>query len=222
MLFNCEKCGSPLDNCSRTSKCSKCENIKFDREFFDTIINRFSNNFIQAKETKYGSILKKWIVFGSYVDDATEYGDIDILVTYSNPKLKKLVVSEMRLLRNGLCKIWNFNECQEYPDCLECFHDNNDSVCDKDFHKKIHNYCLDNCSYPNRQPYPLCKYGYKCNYPKTEIYYKILEIVKDTLENDIQTHFELKPNFTIKILDLQFNQSINSFIKNSKIHKFRY
>lgn len=95
----CKRCRreNELDlKVSHIPKCTQCENIKFDREFFVPIENQVLENLKKAQSYKFGPILKGLYLFGSYAKKESQYGDIDFLVTYSEPKLKKLIRSEIK------------------------------------------------------------------------------------------------------------------------------
>jgi len=209
-------------------KCSNCENIKFDREFFIPIEKQITENFRDARSSKFGTILKGLYLFGSYARKEPKCGDIDILVTYSEPKLEKFIPLEIETFQDQFLffspenyslielesilkeSFWDFRTCQEYPDCLDCYKDSGNFRCRlpaKDYNSDFHTYCFERCRNRNRNPIPFCCFQY-CTFLEMEIRGQILKEVNDSLKKENIEFCEVNPNRKIKVLDLIMKSSM--------------
>lgn len=218
----CRRCGRENEvgeGILELHKCPQCENIKFDREYFAQIEKRTIENFKKAQISKFGSILKSLYVFGSYAKKEPRCGDIDFLVTYSEPKLKEFTRSEtvafhsqfdfffpeeysLSELKTMLKKsFWDFRTCEEYPDCLNCYEEPTCRLPSEDYHSGFHTYCSERCKKKNRDPIPSCCFG-DCTFLEMEIRGEILGKIGDILKEGNVEFYEVSPDLKIKVLDL--------------------
>jgi predicted nucleotidyltransferase len=219
----CKRCGRPnqvSEEILQLPKCPQCENIKFTKDFFSPIAEQVKENFIRAKETEYGKILKRLYFFGSYTErNISECGDIDILFVYSKTRLKEAMRLEIKRFRSGECKIWDFNRCEEYPDCLYCFHSPKCKLPKEDYHSEVHTFCLEKCKNPKRASYPECL-QYYCTFLDSEIRNATLETLGNMLGENVKQH-ETKEGFKVKVLDLVTTSSLKEFRETRSFTDFK-
>ena len=235
----CKRCGRENEVDQSTielHKCPQCENIRFDREFFAKIENRIIENFKKTQISKFGSILKSLYVFGSYAKKEPQCGDIDFLITYSEPKLMKFTRSEIETfhsqfdfffpeeyslseLKSILEKsFWDFRTCQEYPDCLSCYEEPTCRLPSKDYHSGFHIHCSERCKNKNRDPIPSCCFG-DCIYLGMEIRGQILGKITDILKEGNVEFYEVSPDLKIKVLDLLMKRRMKELEEEFKHRK---
>lgn len=214
----CNRCGSKVDvedAFPRTSpKCLACQGFRFDRQFFDGILSQVKKNFVKAKTTHFGTILKSLYVFGSY-NTSQRCGDLDVLFTYSKPKLDRLIKLEKNKLWNLESDIWGFNQCQEYPDCLSCHELRGCHLPQKDYASDVHWFCLNECRSPKRIVEPDCSFG-DCFWLSRELELAIFKVVGNMLKRSIDFVYRVKPNLKLKILDLCSGINLKAFLKSHK------
>ena len=220
----CKRCGMENEvnqDVLELHKCPQCENIKFDREFFVPIETQVVENFKKAQASRFGAMLKGLYVFGSYATGASKCGDIDFLVTYSRPKLRKFIQLEIESFHEEFWlfdpedyslselksileeSFWDFRTCDDYPDCLSCYEE--DPTCrlpSEDYNSDFHTYCLERCRSKNKEPIPLCCFGY-CTYLEILMMRRRIldEMGRILKEGDVE-FCEVRPNLKIKVLDL--------------------
>ena len=215
-------------------KCPQCENIKFDREkFFIPIEKQVIQNFRKAQTSKFGTILKSLYLFGSYAIKESKCGDIDFLITYSEPKLKKFTHLEIEnfqdqfdiffkdeyyhselksILKNSF---WDFRTCQEYPDCLICYEEPTCKLPLDDYHSGFHTYCLDKCRNKDKNPIPLCCFDY-CVFLEMEIRDHILTCLNKIIKDGILEFYEISPDLKIKVIDIIWKRKMKELIEEFK------
>lgn len=223
----CKRCGRENEvneYVPELHKCPQCIDIKFDRGYFVRIERRIIQNFKKARTSKFGSILKSLYVFGSYAKKEPKCGDIDFLVTYSDPKLKKFTRSEIVTFQSqfdffvledyspselrSIIKesSWDFRICREYPECLVCSQESGNFSCklpSEDYHSGFHTYCSERCRNKNRNPIPSCCFGY-CPFDRLEdeVRGQILVKLDDILKEGIVEFRDTRSGLKIKVLDL--------------------
>ena len=218
----CKRCGRENEvneEILELHKCPQCENIKFDREFFVLIEKQVIKNFKKAQASKFGGILKSLYVFGSYAKKETQCGDIDFLVTYSEPKLMEFTRSEMVTFQSqfdfffpeeySLSELksilkesfWDLRTCQEFPDCLSCYAEPTCRLPSEDYHSDLHTYCLERCKNKNRNPILSCCFGH-CVFLEDGIRGQILVEISNILKEGNIEFCETPSGLKIKVLDL--------------------
>lgn len=233
----CERCGRENEvneGVLQLHKCPQCENTKFDREFFVLIEKQVIKNFKKALASKFGPILKSLYLFGSYAEKEPQCGDIDFLITYSEPKLMEFTRLEIEGLHSqfdfffpeeySLSELksilkesfWDFRTCEDYPDCLTCYMAPNCRLPSEDYNSGFHTYCSERCRNKNRNPIPSCCFG-DCIFLKMAIRSQILGKIGDILkEGNIEFHET--SDLKIKVLDLVIKRRIKELEEEFK-HK---
>jgi len=235
----CRRCGQENENSREIleiKECPHCENMKFDREIFAKIEKHVIDNFKRAENSRFGATLKGLYVFGSYANEEQKCGDIDMLVTYSEPKLESFVRVEIDALYSKFWFVtpeeytfseiesiieksfWDFRTCQEYPDCLKCNGEYNCKLPDDDYHSDFHNYCLKKCKNRNKEPIPYCCFG-ECVFLEGEIRSKILEEMGDIMKKGKVEFQEISHNMKVKVLDLIWKRKRKDLEKEFKRQK---
>lgn len=221
-MVTCKRCGKDNEvneNILELHKCPRCENIKFDREFFVKIEKHIIKNFKKAQASRFGTMLKSPYVFGSYAKKEPKCGDIDFLITYSEPKLKKFTCSEIVAFQSQFAflflgkyslselksilkeSLWDFRTCEEYPDCLNCYGEPTCKLPSRDYNSGFHTYCSERCKNKNRTPIPACCFR-DCTFLETWISGQILVEVSNILKEGNIEFYETFPSLKIKVLDL--------------------
>lgn len=216
----CGRCGTENEvneGVLELHKCPKCENIKLDREFFVPIERQVIENFKKALSSKFRHILKDLYLFGSYARKELQCGDIDFLITYSEPKLMELTCSEIEDFHSqfefflpeeySLSELksilkesfWDFRTCDDYPDCLPCHEDSDCRLPSKDYNSGFHTYCSERCRSRNRDSIPFCCFE-DCTFLKMAIRSQILDKIGDTLKEGNMEFYETS-SAKIKVLD---------------------
>jgi hypothetical protein len=225
----CLRCGSEVtnDNAPTLHKCQKCENIRFDRKVLSPIGRKIIQNFQKLRKTQYGSFLTGLYQFGSYSEGKLECGDIDFLITFDEVKLNEFIEEEIGFsqmyynlidfgedenqipsstLLNGF---WDFNTCEEYPDCLDCHESGECNLPDEDYTSLIHTYCVRRCRKKIRIRLPDCCFS-DCMYLDRQIKNRISKDIRDLLTDEERIAFVLvSPDFRIKAIDLLMKRSVD-------------
>ena len=217
----CGRCGRENEVNEDTfelHKCPECENIKFDRQFFDPIEKQVVKNFKKALASKFGPVLKSLYLFGSYAEKQPRCGDIDFLITYSERKLMKLTHSEIESFHSqfeflfpeeySLSELksilkesfWDFRTCDDYPDCLTCYEEPNCRLPSEDYNSGFHTYCSERCRSKNRDPIPFCCFE-GCIILKMLMRSQILDKIGNILKEGNVEFYETS-GVKIKVLDL--------------------
>ena len=233
----CERCGRENEvneGVLELHKCPRCENIKIDREFFVPIERQEIKNFKKALVSRFGPILKSLYLFGSYARKEPRCGDIDFLITYSEPKLMEFTRSEIESFHSqfdfffpeeyslselkSILKesLWDFRTCDDYPDCLTCYEEPNCRLPSKDYNSGFHTYCSERCMSKNRDPIPSCCFGY-CIILKMLMRSQILGKIGDTLKEGNIEFYETS-GLKIKVLDLVMKPRVKELEEEFK-HK---
>lgn len=103
---------------------------------------------------------------------------------------------------------WDFRTCEEYPDCLGCYEEEDCPLPSEDYNADLHTYCLEKCQIVESDPLPLCCFS-RCSILEIfkELY--VLQILNRLLKGEIKEHWlDEKSGLQIKILDLIFKPSI--------------
>lgn len=215
----CERENEVNEGVLELHKCPQCEEIKFDRQFFVSIERQVIENSRKAQASKFGPLLKSLYLFGSYAKKEPQCGDIDFLVTYSEPKLMEFTCLEIESFHiqfdfffpeeyspselKSILKesFWDFRTCQEYPDCLSCHMEPTCRLPSKDYHSDFHTYCLRRCRSKNRNPISSCCFR-DCTFLEMEIRGRILGKIGDILKEGNVEFYETRSGIKVKILDL--------------------
>ena len=235
----CKRCGREnevSEDVLELHKCPQCENAKFDRQFFVPIEKQVIEDFKKAKASKFGPILKSLYLFGSYAKKELQCGDIDFLITYSEPKLMEFTRSEIESFHSqfdfffpeeyslpelkSILKesFWDFRTCQEYPDCLTCYMEPTCRLPSEDYHSDFHTYCLDRCKSKNTNSIPSCCFG-DCTFLKMSIRNQILGKIGDILKEANVEFYEVSSGLKIKVLDLVRKRRIKELEEEFKHQK---
>jgi hypothetical protein len=197
-LPECKRCGSPVPADHEKPKYSKCEGIKFERDFFTPKVKRLAENFKRARAF-FG--LTGLYLYGSYPEGEEKCGDVDVLVTYDKKKLS-----------NRSEALWDFRKCEEYPDCLPCF----ESGCplpSRDYDSPVHTYCVEKCAIGD--PLPRCA---GCPFWEAQKEKQVMWAVEIALLSSIEIT-ENVSGMDVKVVDLYVRESVEGF-ENEFIKKY--
>ena len=231
MKSKCQRCSNEVNDeeMETLHKCKICEKILFNRDFLNPLEKQIINNYKIVIQTDYGNFLTGLFEFGSYLENKTECGDIDFLITFDEKNLNRVIDFEITSLHSYYDLIdyfddeklkpittlinghWDYRTCDEYPECLECFANIRCKLPDSDYTASIHIYCENECKYRNKTTYPKCCYT-DCLFLKDQINNRIFKDIQKILTKDGIDYFFISKDMTIKIIDIVVKKSIDELI----------
>lgn len=233
----CIKCGRMLTREEweefKGIKCSKCKNIRFDREIFTQIKDKIIENFKKTKKSELGSILKELHMLGSYARGEIKCGDIDITVTYNDQKKKKLIDDKLEEEFWGIMgfieameeereevtvtdikdfihdSFWDFRTCEEYPECMSCCYESGWEYTEDTDYESPYTCCTEKCESKNRinRGVPACCFWYRCIFIDRNFHSEVLKRLENKLLDGIEPYQKLS-GYTVKMVDILFAKSL--------------
>ncbi|NVM31697.1 MAG: hypothetical protein HWN65_22860 [Candidatus Helarchaeota archaeon] len=213
-----------MDNETRSlRKCPTCNDIKFYKEILHQIEKQVIENYKMNKRSSIGRMIKNLYIFGGYLKDQPQCGDIDVLVTYDMVKLKQFIRAQVRKFHNQfyvrylpdftlsmISKVseesfWDFRTCSDYPDCLSCFEEEECTLPPEDYHSEQHRYCLEECQI---NPTPSCCF-HDCVFLQMGFHFQTLNAIADVLKAGTQEFlYDKTTRLKVKVLDIILKATI--------------
>jgi len=229
--MKCERCGNQvLDNkFFYRFKCPKCKDVKIKRKLLKSFVKIVKNNFKKLKE-EY-EFLENLYAFGCYASKSRKCRSVDLLAIINKLSLKDVVMQWLKQQREEIWKsytsekdldsvvnylnknaFFDFRDCQEYPDCLDCYTLEGCSY-EKGHWKSQPNYCLLKCRY---KKLPLCMNVVEpfCSWDQdselTEPKRLFLKNLMDQLKNNADNALKVS-GLEVKVIRVLYSFSLEEF-----------